>query len=316
MHKNGYIKSLNNQDPNCKYTLKDYYIKTAYNCCSLGGYKDNNVNICVLKEIIRQGVRALDFEIYSVDNKPVVATSTTDDYFVKETYNQVPFSQVMETIQNYAFSGGDCPNPNDPIILHLRIKSNNQKMFQNLADLFKHYDDLFLGAEYSFESNGTNVGDVNLLDLNRKIILVVDKSNNSFMDNRDLYEYVNITSNSVFMRATTFYNVKNTPDMVELQEYNKRNMTIVLPDNGRDPANPSGIVSRAMGCQMVAMRYNKFDTNLDENNEFFNETGYAFVLKPESLRFVPIVIPDPTPPDPKLSYAKRTITADYYAFDI
>ena len=31
----GYIHSLNSSDPRNKFTLLDYYIKTAYNCCSV-----------------------------------------------------------------------------------------------------------------------------------------------------------------------------------------------------------------------------------------------------------------------------------------
>ena len=39
------------------------YIKTAYNCCSGGNYKNDYVDLCVLKNILKQGVRGLDFEI-------------------------------------------------------------------------------------------------------------------------------------------------------------------------------------------------------------------------------------------------------------
>ena len=94
------IKSLNPSDPNCQYTLKDYYIDTAYNCCSIGSFKNNYVNICALKQVIQQGVRGLDFEVYSINDQPVVATSTSNSNYVKETYNTLPFSQIMATINN------------------------------------------------------------------------------------------------------------------------------------------------------------------------------------------------------------------------
>ena len=48
---NGKIKSINLTDPKCGYTLKDYYIKSAYNCCSGGSYKHDFVNTCNLKMI-------------------------------------------------------------------------------------------------------------------------------------------------------------------------------------------------------------------------------------------------------------------------
>jgi hypothetical protein len=126
---NGKIKSINSRDPKCGYTLKDYYIKSAYNCCSGGSYKHDFVNLCNLKNVLKQGVRGLDFEVYLVDGKPVVATSTQDSVYIKETFNSVNFADVMKTINSYAFSGGTCPNPTDPIIIHLRIKSNHQKTY-------------------------------------------------------------------------------------------------------------------------------------------------------------------------------------------
>ena len=310
------IKSLNPSDPNCQYTLKDYYIDTAYNCCSIGSIKNNYVNICALKQVIQQGVRGLDFEVYSINDQPVVATSTSNSNYVKETYNTLPFSQIMATINNYAFSSGTAPNPSDPIIMHLRIKSTNNKMYQNLANLFKQYDHRFLGPEFSYEKNGENMGNVPLLRLGRKIVLIVDKMNNSFLDNRDFFEYINMTSNSIFMHALSFYNVKNTPDIVELQDYNKQNMTIVLPDNGSSPSNPSPVVCWATGCQMIAMMYQNYDANLQATIEMFNQAGYAFALKPANLRYIPVTIPAPTPQNPALSYQKRTITSDYYSFSV
>jgi hypothetical protein len=314
----GNIRNLNPNDPNCKYNLRDYYIKTAYNCCSSGEYKNDYVSICALKNILKQGVRCLDFEVYSVDNQPVVATSTQDSYFVKETYNYVTFSDVLQTIQNYAFSSSTAPNPGDPLMIHLRIKSTNQTMYQNFADLFKKYDQLFLGPTTSFENGGHNLGTTPILQLcnNKKVIVIVDRLNDSFMDNTDFYEYVNMTSNSMFMRALHYYDVANTPDMTELQEFNKLNMTIALPDVGANPSNPNTIVSREMGCQMVAMRYTNFDTYLEEDTLFFDETGYAFQLKPEKLRYIPQTIPAPTPQNPALSYETKTIKTNYYAFNV
>jgi len=301
-----YIKSINPSDPNCQYNLEDYYIKSAYNCCSGGTYKNDYVNICNLKNVLKQGVRGLDFEIYSVNNLPVVATSTVPSNYVKETYNYILFSDVMNIIANYAFSTSTAPNPVDPIIFHLRIKSNNQEMYTNLAKIFEANESLFLGPEYSYENNGENLGAAPLLSLSGKIIVIVDKVNDSFMDNKGFYEYVNMTSNSIFMRAMHYYDVKNTPDLNELIQYNKTNMSITMPDIGANPPNPSGIVCRETGAQMIAMRYQKDDVNLEENIAFFDSAGYAYVLKPANLRYIPITIPDAKPQNPALSYASKT----------
>lgn len=311
---NGYIRPLNNGDPDCSGNLYDYYIKTAYNSCSGGSYKNDFVDINILKALIKQGIRCLDFEIYSIDNQPVVATSTSDNYHIKETFNSVSFSSVIETIKSYAFSGGTCPNSTDPLIIHLRFMSNNQTMYSNLAKIFQSNTDIMLGPQYSYEVEGKNLGNVPLLELKNKIILAVDRSNTSFLENQELSEFVNITSNSIFMRQYNYYNVKNNPDMNELIEFNKRGLTLVIPDNGYSPDNPSGIVCRANGCQMVAMRYQLVDNNLIENTEFFDRCGYAFCLKPEELRYKPVTVSEPEKQKPEYSYGTRVSESDYYSF--
>ena len=64
------------------------------------------------------------------------------------------------------------------------------------------------------------------------------------------------------------------------------------------------------------MRYQLFDTNLEENELVFDICGYAFCLKPEPLRYVPIILEDPTPQDPALSYAVKKVASDFYSFEI
>lgn len=315
---NGKIRAISANDPDCSGNLYDYYIKTAYNACSGGSYKNDFVDIGVLKSVIKQGVRCLDFEIYSVDNQPVVATSTQDDFYIKETFNSVNFADVMKTIKDYAFSGGTCPNPTDPILIHLRIKSTNQAIYTKMADIFKSYDTEMLGKEYSFESSGTNIGSKPLLDFQNKIILIVSRNENgnAFLENQEFLEYVNLTSNSMFMRACDYYNIKNNPDINELTEYNKRNMTIVFPDKGINPSNPSGTLCRTYGCQMVAVRYQYVDNYLMENALFFDRASYAFSLKPADLRYTPVTIPDPTPQNPDYDYSTRDVSSDYYSFSV
>ena len=102
---NGSLSSINQTkvskeaSNNFAYFLNEYYIKTAYNACSLGDYKNSAVSLCMLKDILKQGVRALDFEIYSIDDKPVVATSIEESFYVKETFNYVYFEDVLTSLR-------------------------------------------------------------------------------------------------------------------------------------------------------------------------------------------------------------------------
>lgn len=304
---NGYIRPISKSNSDHKYNFYDYYIKTAYNACSGGSYKNDFVDVCNLKSVISDGVRCLDFEIYSVDNKPVVSTSTSDNLYVKETYNSVPFASVMNVIQNYAFSSSTAPNYSDPLIIHLRFKSNNPLMYEELSAIFKQYTNTMLGKLYSFRNQNKNLGDAPLLDLMNKVVLIVDASNATFMETESLLEYVNATSNTSYIRLHRYFDVKNAPDAPELTNFNKTGMTIVLADKGSDPSNPSGPLCRELGCQMVAMRYQKPDNFLQENNMFFNESSTAFKLKPEALRYIKKTI-QIQKANPNYSYAPRTTT--------
>jgi hypothetical protein len=316
---NGFIIPISDNSDAFSHKLFDYYIKTAYNSCSGGSYKNGYVDICHLKAILKQGVRCLDFEIYSIDDNPVVSTSTEDSYFVKETFNYVPFGDsnesVMEVINNYAFASGTCPNHTDPLIIHLRIKSTNVAIYDKLAKIFSSYEKM-LGPDYSYENTGKNIGLVPLLELKNKIILIVDRTNTTYLESIKLLEFINLTSNSVFMRKYHYYDILNNPDVMELTDYNRSNMSIVIPDKGISPANPSGPLCRNYGCQMVAMRYQYVDDYLMENAAFFDEAGTAFALKPPELRYRPVIIPEPRPQNPEYNYATRNIRTPYYTYKI
>jgi len=288
---NGKITSIDVSNEKFSKSLKDYYIKSAYNCCSGGNYRNNYVDLCILKNLLKQGVRGLDFEIFSINNKPVVATSTSDNYYVKETFNYIDFDDVMNIIQNYAFSSSTSPNPNDPIFIHLRFKSNNINMYNKFADIFKKYNSILLDQEYSYENRGRNLGNVPLTNLLGKVVIIVDASNKTFLDSKHFYEFVNLTSSSIFMRQTRFSEIKHLTDNAELIEFNKIGMTICMPDKGNNPSNPNSVIMRDNGCQFLAMRYQLNDENLKNNDEFFNQNGFAFVLKPDKLRFFSNSIP-------------------------
>ena len=310
------LASFNENNAKYQLSLRDYYVKTAYNACSIGSFKNNFVDLCALKNVIKQGARCLDFEVYSIDNEPVVATSSIDSYDVKETYNSIPFSAVLETISNYAFSGGTCPNPNDPLIIHLRVQSQNSVIYNKMANAFKdHLERRVMGKAYSYENQGNSFCNIPLKTLKGKVIIIIDKSNPMF-EGTDLDEYVNIASNSIFMRALRFNDVKLTHDMNELIEFNKKNMTIVLPDLNPDDNNYSASLAMKYGCQLVALSFQNFDSNMEYYDSFFEQAGCAYVLKPDNLRFKPLTVNAAKDPPPQYSYASRDVSSDFYQFNI
>jgi hypothetical protein len=307
------IKSLkfsNNQD----HDLRDYYIKTAFNACSPGNFKNDFVNTCALEACIKQGTRCLDFEIYSINDKPVIATSSQNDFHLKETFNYVSFSDALDIINQNAFDG-NCPNPDDPLILHFRINSNNTKIYTEMYNSLKSaLQSKLLGVNYSYENNGHNLGKLPIKQLYNKVIIIVNRDNPLFQKT-ELDELVNLASGGVFMRQIRFRDVLYNHDY-NFTDFNKRNMTIVLPDKSSDPVNPNFSMCQKFGCQFIAMSYQNYDTNLEFADLFFSENNTAFVLKPQNLRFIPVTIDKPAPPPEKYSYKPRPIKSDYYSFTI
>lgn len=308
------FSSIDLNNPTYKFNLRDYYIKTAYNACSSGNIKNDYVNVCALKNAIKQGARCLDFAIYSLNNKPVIALSNSKDFYTKTVYNSIDFDEAMNIVSNYAFSYGTCPNSNDPLLLHFRIMSNNKPIYNIMAKSLQSILHMrLLDKQYSYEYSGNNLGNVPLSNLTGKVIIMVDKMNPLYKDT-PLNEYVNIASSSVFLRNYNFSQIKNIQDFNELIEYNKKNMSIITPDISSKIVNPSAALCMTYGCQMIAMQLQKKDSNLDYYNTIFEGQNCAFVLKPVNLRYIPVTMPAPSPPDPKLGFGTRTFESKAYSF--
>jgi hypothetical protein len=315
------------------YSIRDYYIFSSYNSCNSNITNTNNkVDTQSLKNVIAQGVRFLDFEIYSLNNDPIVATSSIpNNYFIKESNSSVPFRNVFDTIINTAFNISTAPNPSDPLFIHLRIQSTNQKMFSNMALIFKNYENsgYILGPQYSFEyqeCKDSNNNDLNCsirnitsLPLNKfksKIILIIDKQNTNVLDNKDLMEFCNLMSYSINCRLITNYEMKNSPDQNELIEFNKKSVCIVTPDIGAKPDNPNISTANLLGVQFTAINFSNEDSLYIKTINLFNDNGTAFILKPENLRYKPMYVPIPNDPPPGYSFAPRQQEGRYFSFQI
>lgn len=184
-------------------------------------------------------------------------------------------------------------------------------MYNSLKNSFQSR---LLGIDYSYENHGHNLGKVPIKNLYGKVIIIVNRDNPLF-EKTELDELVNIASGAVFMRQSRYRDILYNQDF-GFKDFNKKNMTIVLPDRSGDDKNPSFSLSQKYGCQFIAMSYQNYDANLEFSDLFFSENGSAFVLKPEQLRFVPVTIDQPDPPPEKYSYKPRPIKSDYYSFTI
>lgn len=296
-------------------TLRDFYIKTAYNCCASGQFKSDYVSLCALQNVIKQGVRCLDFEIFCVDNTPVVGVSSIDIIGVKQSYNSIPVSQVLMELKNIAFSetSGICPNPKDPLLLHFRIKTNNENILNLLAEeIASKLGEQLLQIEYMREANGTNITKRPIKDFIGKVVIMVEKNSKSnvmplLYQSKTMWELTNVTTNSVFIHEKRYMDIKNSNDLETVTNFNKQNMTLVLPELSVSNANYISTIPQALGCQLMAMNFQNVDQNLLTYNELFEKKESAFVPKPNELIYIPVLVSTPAPLPSILSYAAKQI---------
>ena len=303
------------KDARAQYDLRDYYIKTAYNCCLNGPVRGGYVDTEALVAVIRQGARVLDFEVFSIDNKAVIAASDSDSFDYKSTLNGLDFGEAMDTVKRYALSGSGCPNYTDPLILHFRIKSTQPEVYDQMASALRtNFSPEMLGPAYSYESNGENFGAEPITGLIGKVIVAVDARNPKYRSTK-LDEFVNFTTGSQVARILTDNEIQYGHSVDELTEYNKKYMTMTTPTL-TGSSNSSANLHMKYGCQMIGMNFSQVDSNLKYYCGIFNDAGLAYVLKPDDLRYKVVTIPEPTPQDPKLSYARKTIEKPYFKMSI
>lgn len=302
------IRSFNPDDPEYSYNLRDYYVSAAYDVCTAGQYKNDFVNLCALKAAIKQGVRCLDFAIYTVNYEPVVACSSLNEYTVKESYNSIPLGSVLSAINTHAFSNSFCPNSSDPLILHIRLMTTLASTCNKIAgQLQSGMGSRLLGPNYSYQYQGNNFGTTSLKSLRNKIIIIMDQSNPSFLDTQ-LEEYINLASNAPFMRVLRFSDgIAQCGDKQELLEYNKKNMSIVLPDRSIGIENYATPDAEALGCQFSALAYQVKDAEVEYDISTFESRGSAFRLRPAAQRWIPYKVDIPKARPASESYRDRTI---------
>lgn len=301
------------KDDTFKFKLRDYYIKASYNSFNDGDFDYSTLSMDSCLYVLSRGCRFIDFEVYSIDNVPVISSSSQNDYTNKKSQNNIPVADAFEVLGSYAFSSAKCPNPEDPFIIHMRIMSQNVTMYNNLENIIKNSKGIasrLLGPKYGREYQSNDLGNENIEDFKGKIIIIVDGTNPVYKKT-GFYKFVNMSSNSLFLSKKSFFDVQTRIDSQQFKEANKKNMSLVLPDKASKPKNVGHNGPYTWGCQIVAMCFQESarDEKLDAYEGAFNGVGFAFILKPKDLRYIPITIAPPAPPNPNSSFEGKPASA-------
>ena len=277
---------------NSNNMLINYNVKSAYNCCCGDGYKNNFVALCALEKCISNGCRFLDFEIYSYNNDPIIASSTANSNYIKETYNALLLTEVLTTITENAFDGQKTLCSNDPLILNFRIMSTNLTMLEKMGTIFEEYLDKSINSDFSLmlEKDG-NVLSAKMKDLYRKIIIICDfNPNPNIIINPKLLKlknYINLKGNS--LNCNTYrYNDITIKDDIQIVQQTKQKFTIILPNLDNSIKNFDPVSCFVNGCQAICMKHQNLDSNLTGyNNEFTLAGNFSWKLKEARLLNIP-----------------------------
>ena len=277
---------------NSNNMLLNYNVKSAYNCCCGDGYKNNFVALCALEKCISNGCRFLDFEIYSYNNDPIVASSTANSNYIKETYNALLLTEVLTTITDNAFDGTKTLCSNDPLILNFRIMSTNLTMLENMGTIFEEYLDKSINSDFTLMlEKDASVLSVKMKDLYRKMIIICDfNPNPNIILNPKLLKlknYTNLRGNSLSCN-TYRYNDITIKDASQLIEHTKKKFTIVLPNLDNSIKNFDPVSCFVNGCQAICMKHQNLDSNLTGYNDEFTLAGnFSWKMKETRLLNIP-----------------------------
>ena len=148
---------------NTSLPLNQYVIKSSFNTALNNAMQ---IDLGMVMKVLQKGCRYLDFEIYSIDNKPTLGYSSSRDFNSIETGQKIVFDDLCKKLSSSAFTS-PVPNGSDPLFINLRIKTTNYSLLDKMAISIEDN----LGSRV-YKTQVTQ--DTLLSELVNKIIFIVD----------------------------------------------------------------------------------------------------------------------------------------------
>ena len=281
--------------------LINYHVKSAYNCCCGDGYKNNFVALCALEKCIAIGCRFLDFEIYSYNNQPIVAASTANSNYIKETYNSLLLEEVLTTIKDKAFNLSATNCANDPLILNFRVMSTNVTMLKTMGDLIESYLNNSDGAFALEMRKEESLLFTQMTEFYKKVIIICEFNPvPSIIDTNSelssLRSYINLKAKGLNCNTFRYNQIASKKGSESFIDSTKTKYTIVLPNLDNSIINFDPALSFDTGCQAICMKHQNIDNNLLGYNALYKaKQNYSWFKKSFGLLNIDIpVIPDAT----------------------
>lgn len=252
------------------------------------------VSADVLTKVLATGARWLELDIYQEGGMPVVAFCKPVSGF-RLSYNSVALVDCLHAIAGAAWSSRVVPNASDPLFLSLNIHSDSATFINSVAGALKGVlRPWMLDMTYSHQAK--NIAQEAMCNLKGKLVIVSGVNHGG----TDMDELVNLSWSGPFLRRLTLTQAEEVHDTKELIDFNRKNLTMVVPEVVSSLANnPAGAVW-ALGCQVVLMNFGSPDSAMASYLEKFQTA--SFVEKPAELRYEPPTYKSPTPQDASKSY--------------
>lgn len=297
--------------------LSQYMIKASY----LSAYDGTNMTLDQLKSVLKRGCRFVDFELFTSQEGDVFMGYSVDPSFhVVKGYgktmdDRITIQQVFSCLATNSF-GVLPPNPQDPMIIQLRVKSDDPSVYSTIANAIKK---TLLPKLYFDKTSGKAIivsKDTPLSEIMGKFIIVLDRSvnieplyvpstcsgdNNSVSGCLNIQDFVNIYSGGSEWRKIDYNPPNNLNDttkgslMSPIIDDTTDNKTILyanqtpvelnivqpalnteLPKGNPDSVSIISYVAK-LGCQTLPMMFCYEDTGLLFYETFFRTFKTAFV---------------------------------------
>uniref|UniRef100_A0A6C0I6K3 phosphoinositide phospholipase C n=1 Tax=viral metagenome TaxID=1070528 RepID=A0A6C0I6K3_9ZZZZ len=279
--------------------LTDYYVAGSGYSMLSSKTVYSYITADAITKVIAAGARVIDLHVYEVNKKPVVGIA--DEATGKMlTYNTIPLEDCCNVIASNAFA------TTTPFIMSIVFHTDDTVLINNCADIMKNtLRKYMLDSSYSYQRK--NLALEPACNLMGKLIVVSgEKHKGTAMD-----ELVNISWSSSLCRRLTYTQAAQTYDHDELTEYNKRNITLVVPDlDTSSMANQSAEICFSYGCQWVLMNYGSLDNALEIYIGKFVDS--SFIVKPEPLRYKPVTYTAPKPQNPNVSFQPKQLSSPLF----
>jgi hypothetical protein len=278
------------------YRMCDYYTASSSYSVFPGNKIFDYVSDQVLPMVIKAGARVVELDVYAdINGKPVVGLKN-EKLGVDYASNSVPFESCCVSIANNAFNSVTSPVSSDPFVLSLAFHTDKTDVINACAEILKttcraH----MLDETYAFQRK--NIAIEPICNLQSKLIIV----SGGGMKGTLMEELVNMSWDTSHLRRLLYSQASQPHDANELINFNRNNITMVVPDIEGDLVNYNPQILFTYGCQWIMMNYGSIDSMMELYISEFQEN--SVVLKPDGLRpLKPKKYKKPSLPDPSVSF--------------